>query len=211
MKGGHLQRIITWFCFSPSFYRALQWVSVHCSAVQLTNPLFWFLFQCSHSVIFWLQAAVSGEKALKKHLHTLFGTKEQTDTVEDQLMKIAEHLAGREPNIFSRERPKTMYNYKVYYSFIQKVFDSFLSRILIHSIISDNKHHHEKCLISNFGSHLMWNYCPPPCYERRSLWMIKYIVLLHWQTVTNHVRLVSWLDRGANGAEAWQRRWRKWF
>lgn len=29
--------------------------------------------------------------------------------------------------------------------------------------------------------------------------MIKDTVLLHWQTVTNHVRLVSWLEGGANG------------
>lgn len=168
------------------------------------------LFQCSHSVILWLQTAVSTEKAKKlkkkKHLHTLFGSK-KADTGEDQLMKIAEHLAGKEPDIFPRERPKTRYKFTT--PLYKKVCDSFLSRILIHSIISDNKHHHEKCLISNFGSHLMWDYCRPPCYERRSLWMIKYIILLQWQTVTNHVRLVSWLDRGANGVEAWQRRWRK--
>lgn len=31
--------------------------------------------------------------------------------------------------------------------------------------------------------------------------MIKYAVLLHWQTGTNHVRLVSWLEGGANGRE----------
>lgn len=36
---------------------------------------------------------------------------------------------------------------------------------------------------------------------KRSLWTIKDTVLLHWQTVTNHVGFVSWLEGGANGKE----------
>lgn len=36
---------------------------------------------------------------------------------------------------------------------------------------------------------------------KRSLWTIKDTVLLHRQTVTNHVTFVSWLEGGANGKE----------